>query len=80
MARFLNRHVMELAGLRSFKNLNRTGVILSSSEAVVMQSIAEVTSWMDWWMFSMKSLALQSSSDIHLSAFSAWLVPDGSSQ
>ena len=66
-ARSLNRHVTELARLRSFDNLNRTDVILSSSEAedmeAAMQSIVEATTWMDWWTFAMKSLAFQSSSD-----------------
>ena len=47
----LNRHVMELTGLRSFDNLNMTDVIWSSMEAEKMEdalrSIVEVTSWMD---------------------------------
>ena len=66
-AHSLNCHVMELTGLRSFDNLNRTGAILSSSEAedmeVAMWSVVEATSWMDWWAFTMKFLVLQSSSD-----------------
>ena len=32
-----------------------------------MQPIVEATSWMDWWIFAMKSQVLQSSSDISLS-------------
>ena len=63
----LNRHVTELTGMRSFDNLNKTDVILSSSEAedmeAAMWSIVEATSWMDWWRFAMKSLALKYSSD-----------------
>ena len=31
-----------------------------------MRSIVEATSWMDWWTFSVKSLALKSSSDARL--------------
>ena len=61
----------ELAGMRSFDNLNKTGIILSSSEAkdmeAAMRSIVEVTCWMDWWMFAMKSLALKSTSDARAS-------------
>ena len=45
-----------------FGNLNRTDTILSSSEAEDMQaaacSVVETTSWMDWWSFAMKSVAL----------------------
>ena len=48
----INRHVTELAGMLSLDNLNKTGVILSSSEAedleVAVLSIVEATSWMDW--------------------------------
>ena len=66
-ARFLNRHVMELAGMHSFDNLNKTDVILSSSEAkdmeAAMRSIVEATSW---WSFVMKSLVLKSSSNASL--------------
>ena len=47
----LNRHMMELAGLCSFDNLNRTDVILFSSEAedmeAAMRAVVEATSWMD---------------------------------
>ena len=57
--------------MRSFNNLNRTNVILSSSEAEDMESamrpIVEATSWMDWQTFATKSLALQLSSDACLS-------------
>ena len=35
--RSLNRHMMELAGLRLHDNLNKTDVILSSSEAEDME-------------------------------------------
>ena len=63
----LNRHVTELTGLQFFSNLNGIDVILSSSEAEDMEvavcSIVKATSWMDWWTFAMKSLALQSSGD-----------------
>ena len=59
-----NNNVTDLAGMRSFENLNRMDVILSSSEAedveAAMRSIVEATSWMDWWMFSMKFLAHKS--------------------
>ena len=50
-ARSLNRHVTELAGMRSFDNLNKTDVILSSSEAedleAAVRSNVEATFWMD---------------------------------
>ena len=56
--------------MHSFDNLNRTDVILSSSEEEDLEaavwSIVEATSWMDWWTFAMKSLALKSSSDARL--------------
>ena len=63
----LNRHVMELTGMRSFDNLNKTDVILSSSEAEDLEaavwSIIKATPWMDWWTFAMKSMAVKSSSE-----------------
>ena len=63
----LNWHATVLTGLRSFDILSRTNVFWSSSEAEDMEavghSIVEATSWMDWWTFTMKSLALQSSGD-----------------
>ena len=48
-AQSLNHHVMELVGLRSYDNLNRTDVILSSSKAemeATLWSIVEATSWL----------------------------------
>ena len=52
--------MMELARIRSFDNLNKTDDFLSSFEAEeAMQSIVEATSWMDWWTFAMKFLALK---------------------
>ena len=69
-ARSLNRHVMELAGMRSFENLRKTDVILSSLETkdmeATLRSIVEATSWMDWWTLSLKSMAFKSSSDARL--------------
>ena len=51
-ARSLNCHVMKLAGMRSFENLNKTDVILSSLEAedlkAAIRSIIKATFWMDW--------------------------------
>ena len=51
-AKALNRHVTELAELRSFDNLNKTGVIWSSTEdeemEVALCSVVEAASWMDW--------------------------------
>ena len=58
--RFLNCHVMELAGMCSSENLTKTDVILSSPEAAIC-SIIEATSSMDWWTLTVKSKALQSS-------------------
>ena len=47
----LNRHITELASLRSFDSLNKTDVIWSSTETEDMKaaarSIVEATSWMD---------------------------------
>ena len=69
-ARSLYCHITELAGMHSFENLNKTDVIFSLSEAEDMEAairaIVETFSWMDWWTFSMKSLALKSSSDARL--------------
>ena len=66
----LNHHVTELVGLRSYDNLSKTDFILSSSEAedmeVALRFIVETTSWMDWWTYAVKSLALQSSTDTRL--------------
>ena len=62
MARSLICHVTEVAGVQSFENLNKTDVILSSSEAedltAAVWSIVEATFWMDWWNFAMKLMAL----------------------
>ena len=69
-ARSFNRHVTELTGMKSFENLNKTDVNLSSSEAedleAAVRSIIEATSWMDWWTFTMKSMAFKSSHETHL--------------
>ena len=51
-AKALNRHVMELAGLHSFEDLNKMDIIWSSTEAedimeAPLRSIVEATSWMD---------------------------------
>ena len=66
----LSCHVTELAGMRSFDSLNKTDVIMSSSEAkdmeAAMRSIVEATSWMDCWAFAMKSLAFKAMSDAGL--------------
>ena len=60
----------ELAGLRSYENLNKTDVIWSSTEAedieAALKSIVEATSRMDWWTFVMKSLSLKSTKDARL--------------
>ena len=61
----LNRQATELAGLRSFESLAETDVILSSLEAAV-RSIFEATSWVDWWTFMVKSMALRSSQEVRL--------------
>ena len=61
-AKALNRHVTELVGLPSYKNLNKTDVMWSYTEAKDM----EATSWMDWWIFVMKSLLLKSTKDARL--------------
>ena len=69
-ARSLNHHVMELAGMSTFDKLNNPDVILSSSEAedleTAVQPIIKATSWMDWWTFAMKALALKSFSEVRL--------------
>ena len=69
-AKALNRHVTEVAGLRSFDNLNKTDVIWFSTEAEEMEatlrSVVGATSWMDWWTYAMKSLSLKSTDDARL--------------
>ena len=42
-------------GLKSFENLNKTDVVFYSSE----NKDLAVTSWMDWWFYSFKSLAIK---------------------
>ena len=61
-AKALNRHVTELVGLHSYENLNKPDVMWSYTEAKDM----EATSWMDWWIFVMKSLLLKSTKDVRL--------------
>ena len=60
----------ELAGMSSFDDLAKTNVVLSSSEAedleVASRSIVETTSWMDWWTFSAKSMALWTSEEVRM--------------
>ena len=64
-SRSLPRHVRELADMCFFENLNRTDVVLSSTEAKDMEvevcTIVEATSWLDWWTFDAKSMAINSS-------------------
>ena len=54
-----NCHITELAGLRSWDNLNKTDIVWSSAEAedkeVALKSIIEVNWWMSWWTFMLKS-------------------------
>ena len=63
----LNRHVIELAGLRSLDNFNKTDINWSSMESEEMEaalrSVVEAFSWMDWWAYAMKSLLLKSTND-----------------
>ena len=51
--RSLNHHVKKLAGLFWYDIINKTDIILFSSEAEDMEAalrpIVEATSWMDWW-------------------------------
>ena len=65
-----NRHMTELADLRTFDNLNKTDVIWSSTEAegmeAALRSTVEATSWMDWWTFAMIFLALKPTDDARL--------------
>ena len=55
--------------MKSFENLNKTDVVVSSIEAkdleVVACTVIEVTSWMGWWTFTARSMTLSSSSDRH---------------
>ena len=64
---FLPRHMTELAGIRSYENLNKADVVLSSSEAEDLEAAActviEATLWMDWWTFVAESMTLQGSDD-----------------
>ena len=56
-------------GMKSFNNLNKSNVVLSSSEAEDLEAavltLIEATSWMNWWKFAARSMALSSSSDHH---------------
>ena len=55
MAKALNHHVTELAGLRSFDSLNKASIVWSSTKMEDMKaaapSIIEAASWMDLWTF-----------------------------
>ena len=68
----------ELAGMRSFDNLAKTDIVLSSSEAedleAAVRSFVEATSWIDWWTFTAKSMALQSFQEVRMlkPLFSCW--------
>ena len=68
--RSLNPHVMELAGMCSFENLAMTDVVLSSSEAedveAAVRSIIEASSWLNWWTFTVKSMALRFSQEVRM--------------
>ena len=48
--------------MKSFKNLNKTDVVFSSSEfedlEIAVRTLLEATSWMDWWYHAAKSLAM----------------------
>ena len=52
------------------ENLAKTNVVPSSLEAedlkAAVQSIIEATSWMDWWTFTVKSMALKSAQEVQL--------------
>ena len=52
----------------SFYNLNKTDVVIVASETedleATARTIMEATSWMDWWTYSAKSLALSDSSEV----------------
>ena len=66
--RALLHHMTKLAGIRSFENMAKTDVSLSSFEAEELQeaawSIVEATSWMDWWTLTARSMALRSSGEV----------------
>ena len=65
-----SHHIMELAGLRIWDNLNKMDIIWSSAKAkdveAALKSIVKATSWIDWWTFAMKSLLLKSTKDTRL--------------
>ena len=58
----LPRAIMEISGMYSFDNLNRTYVVFSASRTknleAAAKTIVEAMSWMDWWTCSAKSLAV----------------------
>ena len=55
-----------LGEMKSFDNLSKTDVVFFSFKVEDLEATArtllEVTSWMDWWTYAGKSLALCSSS------------------
>ena len=63
----LPRHVPELAIMRSYENVNKIDVVLSSSEAEDFEMAAltfmDATSWMGLWIFAAKSVSLRISED-----------------
>ena len=58
----LSLAIMEVGEMRSFENLNKIDNVFSSSEIedvrVAASTLLETTSWMDWWFYADKSLAM----------------------
>ena len=50
--------------MKSFYNLNKTEEVISSSEVEDLEAapstLLEATTWMDWWTYAAKSLAIYS--------------------
>ena len=61
--RTLSRAISEHRAMKSFENLNKTDIVFFLSEVEDLEGAArtlqEVTSWMDWWTYAAKFLALR---------------------
>ena len=60
--------ITELEGMKSFDDFSKTDVAFSSSKIDDLEAAArtllEATSWMNWWTYAAKSLALRDRFDM----------------
>ena len=61
--RILPWAITDLWGIKSFEDLNKTDMVFSSSKVedlkAAERTLLKVTSWIDWWFYAAKSLAMQ---------------------